>query len=188
MARSLRSQSQASMRRSASSGASVAPTPASRARPVRCAVSTISRASRSRRRRSRPSAWAYSSTSRSSSRASPASSRADERRRQMADGHRGDAALGLRGLARIADDERIDHRQRPDHDLRESRPRVSATALPGSHSSVPCAPIWTMASTLGDVAQPQAEGEQRVARRQRRIVIVGAAVGRRARDRAAARP
>ena len=46
--------------------------------------------------------------------------RADERRRQMAERHRGDAALGLRGLARIADDERIDDRQRPDHGLGEA--------------------------------------------------------------------
>ena len=30
-------------------------------------------------------------------------------------------ALGLRGLARIADDERIDHRHRPDHRLGEAR-------------------------------------------------------------------
>ena len=34
----------------------------------------------------------------------------DQRRRQMADGHAGNAALGLRCLARIADDEGIDHR------------------------------------------------------------------------------
>ena len=72
---------------------------------------------------------------------------ADERRRQMAERHRGDPALGLRRLARIADDERIDHRQRPDHGLGKQA-AVSATALPGSHSSVPCAPMWTMASTL----------------------------------------
>ena len=44
----------------------------------------------------------------------------DERRRQMADGDAGDAALGLRGLARIADDEGIDHRQRPGDDFRKA--------------------------------------------------------------------
>ena len=36
--------------------------------------------------------------------------RCGERRRQMADGDRADAALGLRGLAGIVDDEGIDHR------------------------------------------------------------------------------
>ena len=45
---------------------------------------------------------------------------AGKRRRQMPDGHRRDAALGLRGLARIADDERIDHRQRPGDDFRKA--------------------------------------------------------------------
>ena len=97
-----------------------ASTPASRARPLRCAVSTISPARRSRRRRSSPSACAYSSTSRSRSRGIAGQARCDQRRRQMPDGHRGDPALGLRGLARIADDEGIDHGQRPDHRLREA--------------------------------------------------------------------
>ena len=43
-----------------------------------------------------------------------------KRRRQMADRHRGDAALGLRRFARIADDEGIDHRQRPGDDFRKT--------------------------------------------------------------------
>ncbi len=76
-ARSLRSHSQASILTSARSGSSPAATPASPASPLSAASSTISRASRSRRRRSSPSAWAYSSTSRSSARApslSPAAS------------------------------------------------------------------------------------------------------------------
>ena len=75
---------------------------------LRCAVSTISRASRSRRRRSSPSACAYSSTSRSSSRASPASPPSTSGGGRWPMVTRGDAALGLRRLARIADDERID--------------------------------------------------------------------------------
>jgi hypothetical protein len=41
----------------------------------------------------------------------------DKRRRQMTDGQRGNAPLGLRRFARIADDERIDHRQRPGDDF-----------------------------------------------------------------------
>ena len=42
----------------------------------------------------------------------------DQRRRQMADGRRADAALGLRRLAGIVDDERIDDRRRAKQDLR----------------------------------------------------------------------
>ena len=41
----------------------------------------------------------------------------NKRRRQVADGHAGNAALGLRRFARIGDDERIDHRQRSGDDL-----------------------------------------------------------------------
>ena len=48
---------------------------------------------------------------------------AGERRRQMADGDRGDAPLGLRRLAGIADDEGIDDGQRAGDDLRESSSR-----------------------------------------------------------------
>ena len=43
-----------------------------------------------------------------------------QRRRQMADGHCGDAALGLGRLAGIGDDERVDHRQRADNRLGEA--------------------------------------------------------------------
>ena len=41
----------------------------------------------------------------------------DQRRRQMADRRRADAALGLRRLAGIVDDERIDDRRRAEHDF-----------------------------------------------------------------------
>ena len=41
----------------------------------------------------------------------------DQRRRQMADRHRADAALGLRGFAGIVYDERIDDRRRADEDF-----------------------------------------------------------------------
>ena len=66
--------------------------------------------------------------------------RGDQRRRQMADRHRADAPLGLRRLAGIVDDERIDHRQRAREPRAARRLGDSATALPGSHSSVPCVP------------------------------------------------
>ena len=100
------------------------------------------RARRSRRRRSRPSAWAYSSIRRSRSRASPDKTGIDERRRQMADGHAGDAAFCLRRLARIADDEGIDHRQRAGDDFgktfRASARRLFRAAIPACRAR-PCA-------------------------------------------------
>ena len=43
-----------------------------------------------------------------------------QRRRQMTDGHGGDATLGLRRFSRIADEERIEHGQRADDRLRET--------------------------------------------------------------------
>ena len=88
----------------------------------------------------------------------------DKRRRQMADGQRRDATLGLRRLARIADDERIDHRQRAGDDLgkafRRQRDRLARQPFQRAmrahmHERV----------DLGDVSQPQAERDQRVARR-----------------------
>ena len=112
----------------------------------------------------------------------------DKRRRQMADGQRRDAALGLRRLARIADDERIDHRQRAGDDL--------GKAFRGERDRLARQPFQRAVRAhvheridLGDVLQPQAERDQRMARRQladrdnRR-----AAAAANARDRAAARP
>ena len=93
----------------------------------------------------------------------------------------GDAAFGLRGLARIADNERIDTGSAP-VTISGKHSAVSATALPGSHSSVPCAPMWTSASTLRHVLQPKPEGDERVPRRQQRIMIVGAALAARPRS------
>ena len=69
-----------------------------------------------------------------------------ERRRQMSDRDRADAPLGLRRFAGIVDDERIDHR-RPPVSASGQHDSDSATDLPGSHSSVPCAPIWIIACT-----------------------------------------
>ena len=40
----------------------------------------------------------------------------------------------------------IDHRRRAEHELRARKPPTAPTALPGSHSSVPCAPRWISAS------------------------------------------
>ena len=58
------------------------------------------------RRGSSACASANSSNRPSSSSAAPCDACGDQRRRQMADRHRADAALGLRRLARIVDDER----------------------------------------------------------------------------------
>ena len=111
----------------------------------------------------------------------------DQRRRQMADGQAGDAALGLRRLARIADDERIDHRQRTGDDF--------GKAFRGQRDRLARQPFQRAVRAhvherigLRHVLQPQPERDQRVARRQRRIVIIGAALRRGGRDRAAARP
>ena len=67
-------------------------------------------------------------------------SRFDERRRHMADRHRAGAPLGLRRLAGIIDDERIDERRRRRAAPPARKTGPSITDLPGSHSSVPCVP------------------------------------------------
>ena len=62
-----------------------------------------------------------------------------QRRRQMADGDRAEPPLGHRRLAGIVDDERVDHRQAA-RSATGAQAADSATALPGSHSSVPWVP------------------------------------------------
>ena len=91
-------------------------------------------------------------------------------------------ALGLRGFARIADDERVDHRQRAEHRLGEAG-RGQRHGLAGQ-------PFQRAVRAHVDhgieiVLQPEAERHQGVARRQGRIVIVGAAAPQCGRDRAA---
>ena len=97
----------------------------------------------------------------------------NQRRRQMADGDAGDAAFGLRRLARIADDERIDHRQRPGDDL--------GKAFRGQRHRLARQPFQRAVRAhvnervhFRDVSQPQPERHQRVPRRQGGIVIIGA--------------
>ncbi len=98
-----------------------------------------------------------------------------KRRRQMADRHAGDAALGLRRFARIADDEGIDHRQRPGDDFRKTF-RGERDRFAGQPFQ--CAVRAHMDERIdpGFVLQPQAEGDQSMARRQRWIVVIGAAL------------
>ena len=99
-----------------------------------------------------------------------------QRRRQMADGHGGDAALGLRRLSRIADEERIEHRQRADDGLGEACGR-QRHGLAGQPFERAVRAHMHDGIGIGDVPQPETEGEQGMARRQRRIVIGGAPVG-----------
>ena len=96
----------------------------------------------------------------------------NQRRRQVADGDAGDAAFGLRRLTRIADDERINHRQCAGDDFREAlgaerdrlaRQPFQRAVRPHVHQCI----------GLGYVLKPQPESDQRVTRRQLRIVIVG---------------
>ena len=89
----------------------------------------------------------------------------------------GDAALGLRRLARIADDEGIDHRQRAGDDF--------GKAFRGERDRLARQPFQRAVRAhvherigLRHVLQPQAERDQRMARRQRRIVIIGAPLRR----------
>ena len=111
----------------------------------------------------------------------------DERRRQMADGHAGNAAFGLRRLARIADDERIDHRQRAGDDFRET--------FRGQRDRLARQPFQRAVRAhvnervgLRDVLQPQPEGDQRVPRRQQPDRDSRRGVRWRGRGPAAARP
>ena len=101
---------------------------------------------------------------------------AGQRRRQMADRHGGDPALGLRGFARIADDEGIDHRQRAGDDFGKAG-RCQRHRLAGQPFQRAMGADMDERMACRDLLQPQAEGHQGVARRQRRIVVVGAAVG-----------
>ena len=52
--------------------------------------------------------------------------------------------LRLRALARIVDDERVDVGQGAEHGSGKQS-ADSASALPGSHSRLPCLPMWTIA-------------------------------------------
>jgi hypothetical protein len=103
--------------------------------------------------------------------------RGDERRRQVPDRYRSDPALGLGRLAGIADDEGIEHRQRPDHRLGETG-RRQCDGLAGKPFQRAMRAHVHERIGLRDVAQPQSEGEQRVAGRQHCIVIIGAARAR----------
>src|SRR6185312_6631106 len=112
----------------------------------------------------------------------PVRSGGGQRRRHVSDRHRADAALGLRRLARIVDDERIDDRGRADEHFRGAalaeRNRLARQPFQRA-----------MRAELNDcvdffaAGEPEVEGDVAVPRRQVEIVIValarrrGAAVG-----------
>ena len=99
-----------------------------------------------------------------------------ERRRQMADRDRRDAPLGLRRLARIADDEGIDDRRGPDHRFGKAGAR-ERDRLAGQPFERAMRAHMDERVDHRDMPQPQAEGDERMARRKLRIVVVGATVG-----------
>ncbi len=103
--------------------------------------------------------------------------RGDQWRRQMPDGHRRYPALGLGRLAGIADDEGIEHRQRPDHRLGKAR-RRQGDGLAGQPFQRAVRTHVHQRIGLRHMAQPQREGEERMAGRQRGVVIVGTPVAR----------
>ena len=91
----------------------------------------------------------------------------------MAYGHTGNAALGLRRLAGIADDEGIDHGQRAGYDFGKTI-RRQCDRLAGQPFQRPMRAHVNERVGLRDVPQPQAECDQCMPRRQNRIVIIGA--------------
>ena len=98
----------------------------------------------------------------------------DQRRRQMADRDRADAALGLRGFARIVDDERIDDRRRAEQNFGRAtfaeRDRLARQPFERA-----------VRAELNDrvdlllAGEPEIERDIGVARRQIEIVIVALA-------------
>ena len=100
---------------------------------------------------------------------------AGEGRRQVPDGDRRDAALGLCRLAGIADDEGIDDRQRAGDDFGEAV-FAERHCLAGQPFQRAVRADMDERMAAEAFLQPQAEGQQLVAGRQLWIVIVGAAV------------
>ena len=100
-----------------------------------------------------------------------------EWRRQVAERDGGDAALGLRGFAGVRHDEGIDDGQGTRDDLRKARAahRHCLARQPLQRAVRADMHDGMDAERL---AQPQAEGDEFVARRQSRVVVVGAAIGR----------
>ncbi len=100
--------------------------------------------------------------------------RFDQRRREMADGDRADPALGLRGLAGIVDDERVDQRRRAEQGLGRTA-RVERHRFAGQPFERPVRAAMDQRVNAGPMAQPEVEGDIGVARGQRGVVVVALA-------------
>ena len=169
-------------RSSAASGSSLPPTPASPREPglrapSRRSAAPAGRAAAGRARRParirRPAAPAPAAAG-----SSPAPTSGGVRCPMR---HRRDPPLGLRRLAGVADDEGIDDRQRPgDHFGKAGRRQRHRLARQPFERAVRADMHQRMQAER--LAQPEPEGDQRMARRQRRVVIVGPPVARSAPD------
>ena len=91
-------------------------------------------------------------------------------RRQVIDDHRLSAALRLRALSRIVDDERIKVRQSPERDFRKAGVR-QGQCLTGQPLQIAVLSKVNDGMRAKAVADPRMEGEVAVRRRQVRIVI-----------------
>jgi hypothetical protein len=84
-------------------------------------------------------------------------------------------AFGLRGLARIADDEWVEDRQCPDDGIRKAR-RCERHGFAGEPFQRAVGAHMDQRISPEDVSQPQPECHQGMARWQRRIVIIGPSI------------
>ena len=101
--------------------------------------------------------------------------RLDQRRRKMADDDRRRAALGLRRLAGIIDDEGVDQRHGTESDFRRAIFRQRHALARQPFQSAMRAAVDQRVDVFA-LAQPQVEGEKAVARRESAIMIIGLAI------------
>ena len=129
------------------------------------------------RRGSSPCASEYSSNRRLELERGAVRAGGDQRRRQMADRRRADPSLGLRRLAGIVDDERIDHRRRADEDLRRASTRQRDGLARQPFERAVRAELDEGVDPLA-AREPEVEGDIGVARGKRQAVIVALATER----------
>ena len=97
---------------------------------------------------------------------------AGQRRGEVVDDHRADAALGLRAFAGVVDDEGVKLRQRPGADLRETLAR-ERDRLAGQPFQIAVLADMDHRLRAEVLRQPDVKGEVGVRRRQGGIVIAG---------------
>ena len=93
------------------------------------------------------------------------------RRHQVVDDRRVRAALGLRALAGVVDQEGVDQRHRADAPRRCRSEADMPRFLPGSHSRLPCLPTCTTACAPNSRSQPAVDGQVVVGRGKVRVVV-----------------